>query len=287
VVDDPYDYGVIAAANALSDLYAMGARPFLALNIAALPTDLPADVVSEIFRGGAEKAKEAGAVIAGGHSIQDREPKYGLVALGMADPTKLMTKRGARADDFLVLTKPLGTGVTTTALRAGKASPEDIREATEWMGKLNDGASRLAVSFGVRGATDVSGFGLLGHTIELAEASGVGAEYFFEAMPWLSGARRYAESGFFPGGSSDNGRYFGAKVGFDLSLDEISRMLLFDAQTSGGLLLCLPPGSLNGFLREAARKGVAAWPVGRISLQKDVRVRKMAPDGFPGRLAGE
>jgi selenide,water dikinase len=281
VVDDPYDYGTIAAANSLSDIYAMGAQPFLALNIAALPTDLPEEVTEAIFRGGAEKVREAGAVIAGGHSIQDREPKYGLVALGMAGLPHLMTKRGACVDDILVLTKPLGTGVTTTALRAGHATPNDVREATEWMAQLNRQASGLGVSFGVRAATDITGFGLLGHTIELAEASGVGVEYYFGAIPWFSGARRYAESGYFPGGSSDNQRFFGNRVEFDIELDEVSRMLLFDAQTSGGLLLCVPPKDLTAFLREASGIGLSVWPVGRVRARGGVRVHKTIPAGFP------
>ncbi|HJX40411.1 MAG TPA: selenide, water dikinase SelD, partial [Anaerolineales bacterium] len=170
IVDDPYAYGAIAAANALSDLYAMGAAPFLALNLVAMPTDLEPEIVAEILRGGAEQIRRAGAVLAGGHSIQDQEPKYGLVALGMADPAHLMTKDASRPGDRLVLTKPLGTGVTTTALIRDQGEPGHAAEAIEWMSRLNDRASRLALQAGVRAATDVTGFGLLGHGLELAQA---------------------------------------------------------------------------------------------------------------------
>ncbi len=158
VVDDPYDYGAIAAANSLSDIYAMGGKPFLALNIAALPPDLPPEIGAEIFRGGAEKAREAGVVIAGGHTVQDKEPKYGLVALRLCGPAKMLTKSGAKVGDALVLTKPLGFGVTTTALKQEKAEPGDIEEVVGWMKRLNDRASQLAVEFGVKACTDISGF---------------------------------------------------------------------------------------------------------------------------------
>ena len=180
VVDEPYQFGAIAAANSLSDIYAMGAKPFMALNIAAMPVDMSPDIISEIFRGGAEKVKEAGAVIAGGHSVQDKEPKYGLVALGMAEEKDLLTKDRARPGDILVLTKPLGTGVTTTALIRDKGTPEHEEEAVKWMTLLNSAASELASMVGVRAATDITGFGLIGHGIEMAEASGVCLEIDLE-----------------------------------------------------------------------------------------------------------
>lgn len=173
VVDTPYEYGAIAAANSLSDIYAMGGQPFLALNIAALPPDLPAELSGEILRGGAEKCREAGVVVAGGHTVQDKEPKFGLVALGFVDLRHLMTKGGARPGDVLVLTKPLGFGVTTTALKRGVAAPEDVHEVIGWMSRLNAKAAQLANEFGVRGGTDITGFSLLGHGWEMAKASGV------------------------------------------------------------------------------------------------------------------
>ncbi len=193
VVDDAYDYGSIAAANSLSDVYAMGGRPFLALNVAALPPDLPAEISSEIIRGAAEKAREAGVVIAGGHTVQDKEPKFGLVVIGFVDQARVMTKSGARPGDRLVLTKPLGFGVTTTALKRELAAPEDVDEAVGWMKQLNAGASILASEFGLRGATDITGFALLGHAAEMAEASGVRLRFFFSQVPFISCARKYAE----------------------------------------------------------------------------------------------
>ena len=183
VVDDPYDYGSIAAANSISDIYAMGGQPFLALNIAALIPDLPAEINGEILRGGAEKAREAGVVIAGGHTVQDKEPKYGLVVLGFVDPKKMLTKGGARPGDALVLTKPLGFGVTTTALKEQKATPTDVAEVVRWMKRLNKNASALAVEFSLRSATDVTGFSLLGHGSEMAVASGVGIHDFRRDTP--------------------------------------------------------------------------------------------------------
>jgi selenide,water dikinase len=201
VVDDAYDYGAIAAANSISDVYAMGGQPFLALNIAAFPANLPTQLVSEIIRGGAEKAKEAGVVIAGGHTIQDDEPKYGLVVLGFVDPKGMFKKEGARVGDLLVLTKPLGFGVTTTALKQGKADPEGVDEAIRWMTRLNKLAAELAREFYICGATDVTGFSLLGHSMEMAQASGVKFKFMFEKIPFISCARKYAEKWTFAGGS--------------------------------------------------------------------------------------
>jgi selenide,water dikinase len=173
VVDEAYDYGAIAAANSLSDVYAMGGKPFLALNVAAMPDDLPAEITSEILRGGAEKACEAGVVIAGGHTVKDKEPKYGLVVIGFVDPHRMLTKGGLRAGDALVLTKPLGFGVTTTALKREQAEGPDVREVVGWMSRLNKSASELAVEFELRGGTDITGYSLLGHGMEMAKGFGL------------------------------------------------------------------------------------------------------------------
>jgi selenide,water dikinase len=264
VVDDPYDYGAIAAANSLSDIYAMGAKPFLALNIAALPPDLPAEISAEILRGGAEKALEAGVVIAGGHTVQDEEPKYGLIAIGFVDPGVMITKRGARVGDRLVLSKPLGFGVTTTALKNGKADPSDVAEAVGWMKRLNKTAGELAQEFQVRAGTDISGFSLLGHGYEMAQASGVGLQFSFEKIPFLSGAQRYAQEWIFPGGSIDNRSFFGPRVAFATQIDEPSQMLLFDAQTSGGLLLSVSPENLDPLLAKAVELGQDLWEIGEV-----------------------
>ena len=278
VVDNPYDYGAIAAANALSDVYAMGARPFLALNVAALPPDLPAEISGEILLGGAEKARQAGVVLAGGHTVQDKEPKYGLIVLGFVDPEKMLTKSGAVPGDVLVISKPLGFGTTTTALKQGKADPTDVSEVVGWMKRLNKEASELAVELGLRGGTDITGFSLLGHGLELADASGahlsrpVGLRFFFEKIPFTRGARRYADEFIFPGGSSDNRLYYGSRVSFAQHIDEPSQMLLFDAQTSGGLLLAVPADKVDVLQARAAQVGQLLWVVGEVTNRDGIEV---------------
>jgi len=264
VVDDPYDYGAIAAANAFSDVYAMGGKPFLGLNIAALPPDLPVEISAEILHGGAEKAREAGVALVGGHTVQDKEPKYGLVVLGFVHPDRLISKSGARPGDTLVLTKPLGFGTVTTALKRELADPQDVAEAVDWMKRLNKTAAELASAFEVRGGTDVTGFSLLGHGTEVAHASGVRLRFEFSKIPLTRGALRYADQWIFPGGSADNKLFYSDQVSFDSRLDEASQMLLFDAQTSGGLLLALPPEKLAGFLSRAAEIEQPVWVVGKV-----------------------
>jgi selenide,water dikinase len=272
VVDNPYDYGAIAAANALSDVYAMGGSPFLALNIAALPPDLDSEIVTEILRGGAEKVREAGAVLAGGHTIQDSEPKYGLLALGFVHPERMLTKAGARPGDRLVISKPLGFGVVTTALKNGLADPSDVSEAVGWMKRLNRDAARLALDFQVGGGTDVTGFSLLGHALEMAQASGVGMRFKFEQIPFTRGALRYAQEWVFPGGSSDNRLFFGPQVHFSGEIEEFEQMLLFDAQTSGGLLLSVPGEQLAPMLQRAAEIGLPLWTVGEVVEGSEIEV---------------
>lgn len=264
VVDDPYDYGAIAAANSLSDVYAMGGRPFLALNIAALPPNLPVEISREIIRGGAEKAHEAGVVIAGGHTVQDKEPKFGLVVLGFVDTRQILTKAGARPGDHLVLTKPLGFGVTTTALKQEVARPEDVAEVVGWMKRLNRKAGELAVANEVRAGTDITGYSLLGHGMEMAQSSRVALQLDYARIPFVSGARHYAEAWTFPGGAADNHLYFSERVRFAEALDEASRMLLFDPQTSGGLLLAVPDDKFSTFMRQAVAEDQPAWEIGRV-----------------------
>jgi selenide,water dikinase len=272
VVDDPYDYGAIAAANSLSDVYAMGGKPFLALNIAALPPSLDAELLGEILRGGAVKAHEAGVVIAGGHTVQDKEPKYGLVVIGFVDPRSMLTKAGARPGDRLILTKPLGFGVTTTALKQDKADPADVAEAVSWMTRLNRVASELAVEFGLRAGTDVTGFSLLGHGWELASASGAGLRFTFERLPFLQNARRYAEAGTFPGGAFDNLSFYSPYVDFEPGIEEPERMLCFDPQTSGGLLLAVSPDKLPALTARAAELEQPVWEVGEVIPEKRIFV---------------
>jgi selenide, water dikinase len=274
VVDTPYEYGAIAAANSLSDVYAMGGTPFLALNIAALPPDLPVEIGSDILRGGAEKCREAGVVVAGGHTIQDKEPKFGLVVVGFVHPMKMLSKGGVKPGDRLVLTKPLGFGVTTTALKQEKADPVDVAEVIEWMARLNKEASRLAAEFSLRGGTDVTGFSLLGHGMEMADASGVKLIINFSQIPFISCARKYAGMWTFPGGTSDNRAYFGLRVAFDKGINEIEQMLLFDAQTSGGLLLAIPQEKTDNFMARASEIQQPAWVIGEAISGSGVSVEK-------------
>lgn len=265
VVDDPYDYGAIAAANALSDVYAMGGQPFLALNVAALPPDLPAEISAEIMRGGAEKVRQAGAVLAGGHTVQDKEPKYGLMVLGFIHPDRMITKLGAQPGDALVMSKPLGFGTITTALKRGLADAADVAEAVNWMARLNQAASQAARAVGVHSGTDVTGFSLLGHGWEMAQASAVRLRFFYEQIPILASARRYAQEWIFPGGTADNRLYYSTHVSFAPEIDEPSQMLLFDAQTSGGLLLAVPQEKVDDLIRQAQDLDQPVWVVGEVA----------------------
>lgn len=264
VVDDAYDYGSIAAANSLSDVFAMGGRPFLALNVAALPPNQPIELLAEILRGGAEKARQAGVVIAGGHTVQDKEPKYGLVVLGVVELNHLISKNGARPGDLLLLSKPLGFGVITTALKQELAAPEDIAEVVTWMKQLNKNASELAVAAGVRGGTDITGYSLLGHAWEMASASHVGMRFEFEKIPFVQNVFRYAKEWIFPGGAFDNKQYFSSHVQFDPKIDDIAQTILFDPETSGGLLLSAPPEKAKEILKNAKEIDQPMWEVGEV-----------------------
>jgi len=272
IVDDPYDYGAIAAANALSDVYATGGRPLVALNLAALPTDLPETVLAAIFRGMAEKVREAGALIVGGHTIQDVEPKVGLAIVGLAHPDRLLTKAAARPGDLLVLTKPLGTGCITTAAKRQMADPAHVREATGWMTRLSRAASEVAVDCGVRSATDITGFGLLGHASEVASASQVTLRLEFRRIPWLGGARDYAAQSIFPGGSKKNQQAYAPGVRFAAPIAPHEQMLLFDAQTSGGLLLAVPPDRWQTFADGLDRRGEPYWQIGAVAEREDAAI---------------
>lgn len=274
VVDDPRDYGAIAAANSLSDVYAMGGKPFLALNIVGLPPAMPPEVGAEILRGGAEIAALAGVALAGGHTIQDEEPKYGLVVIGLVHPDKAMTKTGAHPGDLLFLSKPLGFGVTTTALKQQKASPEDVAEVVGWMKTLNNKAAELALQFGVRGATDITGFSLLGHAAEMAEASHVGLRIAYGKLPFISGAAKYAQEWTFPGGAFDNKAHFGKQVTLTGEWEEWAEMLLYDPQTSGGLLLSVPAEQAEGFRREAETVGQPVWQIGEVVEGSGIEVHR-------------
>ena len=264
IVDDPYQYGAIAAANALSDVYAMGGEVLLALNICAFPADMDPDIISEILRGGADKVKEAGGVLAGGHTVDDKEPKYGLSVLGVVHPDRVLTKGGARPGDVLVLTKPLGAGIVTTAFKGGVAEPEHIAAATASMAALNRTAAQLAGRVGVRGATDITGFSLLGHASEMAALSGVGLRFRLADLPFLPGAREYAEQWLFPAGANRNQEHFGCGVTFAEAIGDELRLLLFTPETSGGLLLAVPADRLAELRALAAEAGQPMWVVGEV-----------------------
>jgi selenide,water dikinase len=273
IVDDPYQYGAIAAANALSDIYAMGGRPILALNIAALPEDLPLEMTGAILRGAAEKVREAGAVIAGGHTIKDKEPKVGLAVVGLAHPDRFFRKGGARPGDHLILTKPLGTGVITTALKNDRAERVHLDGAVEWMMRLNRAGAEAAMAGGAHSATDITGFGLLGHGMEMAEAGGVSFILDWAQIPLMDGALEYGQRRIFPGGSHDNRLAFEGRAAFDESLSFAQQMLLFDAQTSGGLLLSLPESGLPAFSAEMERQGAPWWEIGQVAAYEGIRIK--------------
>lgn len=273
VVNTPYEYGAIAAANSLSDVFAMGGRPFLALNISAFPPQVSKEVLTDILLGGAEKCKEAGVVVAGGHTIQDKEPKFGLVVIGFADPNRLITKSGAKIGDALYLTKPLGVGTTTTALKRAILTEEQTEEVVYWMSMLNNKASSLAVDCEVKGGTDITGFGFIGHAAEVAKASGVKFTIDFEQIPFLSNAKKFAEEYIFPGGSYDNRLYFTDQTTFAPSLTEPEQLLLFDAQTSGGLLLSIPPQKVSKFEQLANESNIPIWRIGRVGQGSGIEIK--------------
>lgn len=261
VVDDPYAFGAIAAANAMSDVYAMGGQVLFALNIAAFPEDLPHEIIAEILRGSADKVAEAGGAIAGGHTVRDREPKYGLAVTGVVHPDRLLTKGGARVGDALVLTKPLGVGVITTALKRELAQADHVQAAMESMMRLNRAASRAALVAGVRAATDVTGYGLIGHALEMAEQAGVCFRLRFADIPLLPGAQAYADAWTFPGGAENNEAFYRPRTRFVAELTLAQQWLLFDPETSGGLLVAVPPEGLDTLM---GMLGQGAWRIGEV-----------------------
>jgi selenide,water dikinase len=280
IVDDAGDWGRIAAANALSDVYAMGGRPLIALNLTAWPAaTLPLELLAQVLRGGAEVAARAGCLVVGGHSIDDPEPKYGLAVVGLADPDRLLTVDRARPGDQLVLTKPLGTGVVATAIKRGAPERSVVAATVAAMVSLNQAASEAALAAGLRAATDVTGYGLLGHLHRMARASGVAAEVDAARVPFLPGAAELAAAGFVSGGTRNNEAFLADKVDLEPGLPPVVATLLHDAQTSGGLLLAVPPERLKGLLADLVGRGVQPALVGRIvdGPAGRVRVRRLPP----------
>lgn len=275
VVDDPYAFGQIAAANALSDIYAMGAKPLTVLNLVSFPVGkLGMDVLAKILQGGSDKIREAGALLIGGHSIDDPEPKYGLSVTGIVHPEAVLSNAKAEPGDLLILTKPLGIGIITTGIKRGIVSPEDEAEVIHVMATLNKGAAEAAKAVGVHAATDVTGFGLLGHLHEMLKGSGLSAEVFTQAVPVLSSVWACIEQKAIPGGTKANARHLEDKVDFASDISEALRFVLVDAITSGGLLLAVPEAQAERLVEQLkAYKTPAAAIIGRV--QK----------GDPGKIA--
>jgi len=269
VVDDPYNFGAIAAANAISDIYAMGAKPLFALNIVGFPTGrLPGEVLLRILQGAADKAKEAGVLILGGHSIEDSEPKFGMAVTGIVHPGKVLANSGARPGDVLILTKPIGLGVIATAVKRGLANPETEAEAVRIMSQLNAAAAMVMAGYSVHACTDVTGFGLIGHLTEMAVASAVDVTLWAGSVPFINNAVELVRAGAVPGGTMNNMDYFGAGVTFSFSVSDAVKTLLFDAQTSGGLLIAVPMGESPGMLEELHSRGITeAACIGEFSLE--------------------
>ena len=249
VVDDPYDFGAIAAANALSDVYAMGGQVLFAINLVAFPDNLDKAILAEILRGGAEKVAEAGGIIAGGHSVTDKEPKYGLAVTGMIDPAHVKRKGGARPGDVLLLTKPLGVGVITTALKRGLVTAEELSTAVDNMKKLNKQAAEAALAVNAHAMTDITGFGLLGHASEMAQAGNVSFTFSLAQLPFLPGTANYAAQEAIPGGTWRNESHFAPQVRFDTAVSQLWQNILWTPETSGGLLVAVAPDQVANYQR--------------------------------------
>ena len=256
IVDDPFKFGEIAATNALSDVYAMGGRPLIALNIVGFPVDLPHEILGEILSGGAAKAEEAGVLIVGGHTVDDAEPKYGMSVTGVVRPGEQVTNAGAQPNDVLVLTKPIGTGIITTAGKQERVSEKVLNGAVSVMSELNRKASEAMMQVGVNACVDITGFGLLGHLRLITQGSGVGAEVSLSAVPVLDGVGELLEMGIAPGGTHRNLEALEGFVNWHGDITDESRILLADAQTSGGLLISVAPEKVSSLMTALESSGV-------------------------------
>ena len=271
IVDDPYQFGQIAAANSLSDIYAMGGTPQFALNIVGFPiNDLPKEMLTTILQGGADKAQEAGISIVGGHSVDDKEPKYGMVVTGEVDEQNLVKNDGAKPGDILVLTKPIGTGIIATAIKKGMASEDIIQTAVDTMSTLNDVASKLMIELKIKAATDITGFGLLGHLSEICKASKVTSEIDYNLLPLLPGTLELANDGIIPGGTKRNLSYAESFTQFQEDRTDIEKLITSDAQTSGGLLISISPEKSESFLQLFNKQSsIKAQKIGKITEQRE------------------
>ena len=264
VVDDAYEFGAIAAVNAMSDVYAMGGEVVLALNICGFPQAMPVEIVTEILRGGADKVAEAGGVIAGGHTLDDEEPKYGLAVLGFVHPREIATKVGAQPGDVLFLTKALGLGIITTAAKGGVAENAHLRGAVDQMLMLNRRAAQLMKQVEFHAATDVTGFSLVGHSHDIAKLSEVTLRFHLDRLPFLDGAKRYADEWLFPGGASCNRDAYQSEVRFPSGMSDEMQMLLFTPETSGGLLICVASHDADKLAGRFSEAGHQYWVVGEV-----------------------
>jgi len=278
VVDDPYTWGAVAAANAMSDVYAMGGEVMFALAVAGFPREMPKAIIAEVFRGGAEKVAEAGGVVAGGHTVVDAEPKYGLCVTGRVHPDRVLVKGGLRPGDRLFLSKPLGTGVITTAAKDGAASADVVEGAVRSMLRLNRVAAEVAAMAGARGATDITGFGLLGHAAEMVESSGAGIVIDASRVPLLPGALALAEKGTFSGGMRRNRRHLDAALGGRLQIapdvPPALASLFCESETSGGLLFSVEPGRASGVVDAFRARGEECAEIGEVVAEPVIRIRR-------------
>jgi len=273
IVDDPYWFGQIAAANALSDVYAMGGRPLTAMNVVCFPIkEMPLTVLQEILRGGLDKMKEAEAVLVGGHSVEDPELKYGLSVTGIVHPERVIRNQGARPGDRLILTKPLGTGIINTAIKAGLAEGETVERVTRTMAALNRGASEAMQEVGASACTDITGFGLLGHACEMIEGTEVGMVIYASKVPYFPEAEEFAKMGLVPGGTYRNREFREQMVNLHPEIPPWLVDILFDAQTSGGLLISVPSSKVEALLERLRKRGVEAALIGEVTREHPGRI---------------
>ncbi|SHJ46481.1 selenophosphate synthase [Hathewaya proteolytica DSM 3090] len=268
VVDDPYTFGQIAAANSLSDVYAMGGKPSLALNIVCFPNCLDIDILGEILKGGADKVIESGAVVIGGHSVSDDEPKYGLSVMGTVHPDKIFKNYGSKEGDVLILTKPLGSGIVNTAIKAGLASKEAFDEAVKVMSTLNKYAGEIITNYNVNACTDITGFGIMGHCYEMAHGSQMTFKLYGNKLPHINGVKEYADMGLVPQGTYNNKKYLEGKFNL-INQPQWIEDLLFDPQTSGGLLISLSMEEAQKVMRELNTLEIKSSIIGEVVAKKD------------------
>lgn len=271
VVDDPYTFGAIAAANSLSDIYAMGGKPTVAMNIVCFPNCLPIDILGEILKGGADKVLEAGAVVIGGHSVEDDEPKFGLSVMGVVHPDKILKNHGCKVGDALILTKPLGTGIINTAIKAEFASKEVYNEAVNIMTTLNKYAGEIITKYSINACTDVTGFGIMGHGYEMAIASDITIKLFKNNIPIVSGAEEFAKMGLVPAGTYNNKKYLLGKYEL-INVEQWIEDVLFDPQTSGGLLISLPKEEVDDIMRELNKLDIKSAVIGEVIAKEAVPI---------------